>query len=213
MNLLLGRPMETAFETEEKLQEETLAIRLDELNRMAIENNPSLKIERLNLNSKTLTAQREQLRRLPAFSLGFERIDEDFEDDYAILVGFTLPLWGGNKGQIEKAAAEKFSQQVNYETAAREVTFEVYQAFLNAQLAEEQVKLYKKSLEEAGEMLRLAQLHYDEGKLDLVGYLDQIRTAKDTKQQYYERLFELTQSITKLESIVNISIRKEGYLQ
>jgi outer membrane protein TolC len=122
-------------------------------------------------------------------------------------------LWGGNKGQTEKAAAEQLSQQVNYETATREVMFEVYQAFLEAQLAEAQVKLYKKSLEEAGEMLRLAQLHYDEGKLDLVGYLDQIRTAKDTKQQYYERLFELTQSITKLESIVYISIRKEGYLQ
>jgi outer membrane protein TolC len=130
-----------------------------------------------------------------------------------VVVGFSFPLWGGNRGQIQRAMAEKEAQWVRLDATRREAAFEVYQAYLEAELAQKQLDSLNKSLEEANELLHLADLRYSEGEMDFINYLDQVRTVAETRVQYYEGLFNLNKTITELEKTVYTSMRKEAYLK
>ncbi len=213
LNLLMGRDMEIPFDTEDELKEDRLELSLQNLTEIAFVNRPDVKAEQLNLDSKTKNVKKEELKRLPAPYIGFQRIREDYENDYGVIFGFSFPLWGGNRGQIQKAAAEKEAQWVRLEATRREAAFEVYESYLEAELAQKQLESLKKSLEEANELLHLADLGYSEGEIDFLSYLDRVRTAAETRVRYYEGLYNLNSAVTELEKAVYMSMRKEAYLQ
>jgi len=213
LNLLMGRAMEFAFDIEEELKEEKLEIGLQKLTEIAFANRPDVKQERLNLDSKTKNVTKEERERLPAPYIGFQRIREDYENDYGVVFGFSFPLWSGNRGQIQRAMAEKDAQRVRLDATRREAAFEVYQTYLEVELTQKQLDSLKKSLEEANELLHLADLSYSEGELDFINYLDQVRTVAETRVQYYEGLFNLNSAVTELEKNVYTSMRKEAYLR
>ena len=83
---------------------------------------------------------------------------------------------------------------------------------MRADLHHKQLDIAKKSLEEADELLRLANLRYSEGKIDFLNYLDQIRTATQSKVNYYQALFNLSRSISELEVFLSQSLRQEDFL-
>lgn len=211
LNLALGRPMETPFEVDEQLKEERLLLSIDQLKAMALANRPDIRIAGLELDSKNKNVVKEQLNRLPSYSVGFRRIDEDDEDDYAIVVGISLPLWNLNQGEVKKAKAEKAAQTVKSEAVKEEAMFAVYESYLEAELAQKQFEISRKSLDEANELFRLANLRYSEGKIDFLNYLDQVRTAAGAKVKYYEGLFELSRSMSALEASIYASLRQEEF--
>jgi cobalt-zinc-cadmium efflux system outer membrane protein len=211
LNLILGRPMETEFEVVEKLEEEDLQISFEKLKSIALANRPDIKIANLEVDSKNKTLVKEQLNRFPSYFLGFKRINEEERDDYAVLVGISLPFWNLNQGEVKKAKAQKETQIVRSEAVKNEALFNVYEAYLEAELSQKQFELSKKSLEEANELLRLANLRYSEGKIDFLNYLDQIKTATQAKVNYYEGLFNLSRSISALEASIYSSLRQEEF--
>ena len=213
LNLFLGRTMEVHFEIEEELKEEELILNLNDLVQTAFLKSPAIKAEEILLNSKTNNLTKEQRNRLPSSFVGFQRTREDYENDYAAIVGLSFPLWNLNQGEVKKARAEKEAQETKVEAVRRDLAFSVFEAYLNAELAHRQFELLKKSLEEANELLRLANLRYSEGELGFLNFLDQVKTATQTRVKYYEGLFSLTRAISELEKTVYSSVRKEGYLK
>lgn len=213
LNLLLGHPMETLFEIEEELKEEELILDLNKLTQAALSKNPDIKMQELVLASKENNLSKEQLNRLPSPFIGFKRTNEDYDNDYAAVVGFSVPLWNLNQGEVKKAKAEKEAQDTKVEAVKREIAFGVFEAYLNAELAHRQFELQKKSLEEANELLHLANLRYSEGEINFLSFLDQVKAATETRVRYYEGLFNITKAITELEKAVYMSVRQEGYLK
>jgi outer membrane protein TolC len=213
LNLVLGSPMETDFDIAENIQPEQLSKSLEELKSIALKQNPHIKSADLELQSAQANLAKEQLNRLPSFFLGFKRTDEGENKDYAVLGGISLPIWNLNQGEVKKAKAQKDIQQSKFEATKQEIAFDVYQAFLNADLNQKQVDLLKKSLEEADELIRLANLGYSEGEINFISYLDQVKTAVTTRVAYYEGLFNLNSSISELEKLIYASLRGEDYLK
>jgi len=214
-NLLLGRTIDPEIDIEGELKEEELQLDLKDLTDIAYSKRPDLKTERLNLDSKAKSLLIEQLSRLPAFSLGIKANNEDYNDDaYTAVAGLDFPLWNLNRGEIKKAEAEKEAQATKLETAKKEAALDVYGAYLSADLAHKQLDLLRKSLEEANELLRLANLSYSEGEIDFLNFLDQTRVATETRIKYYQGLFILSGTLSELEKSVYSSIRKgEDYLK
>ena len=212
LNLILGRPMDTDFEIVEELKEEELSMTFEEIQTIGFENRPDIKMADFALDVKRKNLFKEHLNRLPSYYLGFKRIDEDDRDDYAILVGVSLPLWNLNQGEVKKAQAEKDIQEQRVKTTRDQASLDIYEAYLRADLHHKQLDIAKKSLEEADELLRLANLRYSEGKIDFLNYLDQIRTATQAKVNYYRTLFNLSQSISELEVFLAQSLRQEDFL-
>jgi len=212
LNLILGRPMDTDFEIVEELKEEELSLTFEEIKAIGFKNRPDVKMADFELDVKRKNLFKEHLNRLPSYYLGFKRIDEDDRDDYAILVGASLPLWNLNQGEVKKAQAEKEIQEQKVKTTQDQAALDIYEAYLRADLHHKQLDIAKKSLEEADELLRLANLRYSEGKIDFLNYLDQIRTATQSKVNYYRTLFNLSQSISELEVFLAQSLRQEEFL-
>lgn len=213
LNLFLGRAMDTIFEIEEELKDEELQLDLQELTQIASSKSPLIKSEDLALNSKTANLTKEQLNRLPSPFVGFQRTTEEYENDSAVVIGFSVPFWNFNQGEVQKAKAAKDAQIAKTQAAKREVAFNVFEAYLNAELAHRQLELLKKSLEEANELLHLANLRYGEGEIDFINFLDQTRTSTQARVKYYEGLFSLNKAVSELEKTIYASVRKEGYLQ
>ena len=213
LNLLLGRSMEAFFEIEEEIKEEDVILDLNKLTQAALSKNPVIKMQEFALTSKENSLSKEQLNRLPSPFIGFKRTNEDYDNDYAAIVGFSVPLWNLNRGEVKKAKAEQESQARKVEVVKRETTFNVFEAYLNAELAQRQFQLQKKSLEEANELLHLANLRYSEGDINFLSFLDQVKAATETRVRYYEGLFNLTKAITELEKTVYSSVRQEDYLK
>jgi len=211
LNLALGRPIETDFDLAEKLKEERLLLSIDQLKELAAANRPDIKMAELETDSKNKNLIKEQLKRLPSYSVGFRRVDDEYEDDYVIVVGISLPLWNLNQGEVKKAKAEKDIQRLRTQAVKNEAEFDVYRAYLDAELAQKQFELSRKSLEESNELYRLANLRYSEGKIDFLNYLDQIKTASQAKVNYYEGLFELSRTMSALEASIYASLRQEEF--
>jgi Outer membrane protein len=213
LNLLLGRPMEYAFSIEEELKEEAIIISLSEATSIASSMSPDIMVEKVRLDSEKRNLVKEQLNRLPSPYVGFKNMNESYDKDYELIIGASMPLWDMNQGQVQKARAQKEAQATRFEAAKRAVAFNVYQAYLDVELGQKQLELLKKSLEEADELLRVADLSYSEGGIDFINFRDQVKTATETRVRYYEGLFDLSNAISRLEKVMYSSLRKEGYLQ
>ena len=212
LNLMLGRPMETDFEVVEELREEELSVTFEEIQAIGFKNRPDIKTAYLELDVKRKNLLKEHLNRLPSYYLGFKRINEEDKDDYAVLVGISIPLWNLNQGEVKKAQAQKDIQEKRVKALHNQASLDIYEAYLRADLHHKQLDIAKKSLEEADELLRLANLRYSEGKIDFLNYLDQIRTATQSKVNYYQALFNLSRSISELEVFLSQSLRQEDFL-
>lgn len=211
LNLTWGRPIETEFEIEEELKEERLDLSIERLKEIALTHRPDLKIAQLQLDSKKKNVIKEQLNRLPSYEIGFQRTENEFEDDYAVVIGISLPLWNFNHGEVKKAKAERDAQTARAAAVKNEAMFEVYEAYLQTELARKQLDLSKRSLREANELLRLADLHYSEGEIDFLNYLDQVKTAAGSRANYYEDLFHVSRSMSALEAAIHASLRQEDF--
>ncbi len=213
MNLVLGRTKEIVFDIKDEFKEETLESNLDELIEIALTKRPDVKMEEAELDSKIKNVRKEQLNRLPSYSLGFQKTNEDYEKDYAAVVEVSIPFWNLNQGEIKKAKAEREAQKVKVAALKNEVDFEVYASYQDVQLALKQVDLFKESLKEANEMFRLAGLRYREGEIDFLNYLDQVKASMDSRMQYYQGLYQLSQNISVLEKSIYSSLRGEEFLK
>ena len=129
-----------------------------------------------------------------------------------MLVGISLTLWNLNQGEVKKAQDKKDNQEKRVKALHNQASLDIYEAYLRADLHHKQLDIAKKSLEEADELLRLANLRYSEGKIDFLNYLDQIRTATQSKVNYYQALFNLSRSISELEVFLSQSLRQEDFL-
>ncbi|MFA4888541.1 MAG: TolC family protein [Candidatus Omnitrophota bacterium] len=213
LNLLLGSSFDVSFDVAEELKEENIELSFQELSEKALFLRPDIKSEKLQLDSAGKNLVKEQLNRLPSPFVGFQRTTEEYENDSAVVLGFSFPLWNFNQGEVKKAKAQKEAQQVKVASAKREVVFEVYEAYAETELAKKQLDLSKKSLEEANELLHLADLRYSEGDMDFINYLDQVKAVTESRVGYYESLFRLNDVLSGMEKTIYSSLRGEGYLK
>lgn len=210
MNLLLGRPVETVFSLADTLSYEPLRYRYQNLTAQALNQRTDLQAEQLRLSSKKKAFWRSLLETLfPEMAMGVERTTEEYENDTALLLRASYPLWGFNLGEVREAKAEKEKQKIRLEALQRQVGLEVYQAFLEAELADKQVTLQKTALDEAGELLRQITVQYEEGDIPFLIYLENIKTIKETRLAYFNALKNYKGKMAELEkSIQDVSVPK-----
>lgn len=213
LNLLLGRPKDVVFDTKEGLDADNLKLDLDALTRTALEQSPSVKQERFELEASIQNVHKEELNRLPSFALGLQKVDQedDKKDEVEAIFEISVPLWGLNQGEIKKAKAERAAQESRLQEALRRIDFDVYRLYWNAQLQKKQVELAAEALQEANEMFILASLRYQEGDIGFIEYLDQAQTAAVSRIEYYRGLYALQHSINAIEKTVHVSLRGEEF--
>ncbi|MFA7255681.1 MAG: TolC family protein [Candidatus Omnitrophota bacterium] len=211
MNLALGRTVESSLQLSDFLAYDSVRFQYDQIMKQAIEKRADLRNEETRLKTRAKGVWSAWLKTfLPKMGIGVERTTTDYENDTAILIGASYPLWGFNLGEVKEAKAEKTIQQVRVEALRRQVGLEVYQAFLESELADKQVALQKKALDEANELLRQITLQYEEGKIPFLSYLENIKTIKETRLAYFTALKNYKETVADLERTIQATPIPEG---
>lgn len=96
LNLLLGRSFDVPFDIKGELKEESVELNFKELSGKALLLRPDLKSEEQQLDSAGKNLVKEQLNRLPAPFVGFQRTTEEYENDSSVIVGLSVPFWNLN---------------------------------------------------------------------------------------------------------------------
>ncbi len=214
MNLALGRTVETPFELSDSLSYESLKLQYGGMMKEALEKRADIRNETTRLNARKKGFWSALLKVvLPQMGIGVERTTTDYENDTAILLKASYPLWGFNLGEVKEAKAEKEKQQIILGALKREVGLEVYETFLEAELADKQVVLQKKALDEANELLRQITIRYESGEVPFLIYLENIRTIKETRLTYYDALSNYKNQVAELERVIQATPIPEGVKQ
>lgn len=118
--------------------------------------------------------QERAARRLdPSIGIGIRRLEET--GDQAFVAGFSMPLpiFDKNRGNIEAAQADVRSAEAQLNNVVAQASARINNARANLAASDARVEaLEQAAIPEAGEALRLAQLAYQAGKIDLIELLD-----------------------------------------
>lgn len=210
LNVSLGRSVDYDFDITENLTETALNLNLEDIKSKALARRPDIKSALYKIESSEKNVTKESLARLPSYYVGFQKSDKDYDQDYAITFGFSVPFWGFNQGNVDKAKALREIARVHSEAVKNEALLDVYVDFWQVQMRQQTLEIFKKSLEASHELLHLANVQYSEGKIDFLNYLDQVTTAVTVKTGYYAALFEYSHSISQLEASIYDSLRGEA---
>lgn len=211
INLALGRLVESPLLLSDSLGYEALRYEYEKIKGQAMASRADIRNEAIRLSSKKKGFWAALLRTfLPKMAVGVERTTQDFDNDTGILIEASYPLWGFNLGEVKEAKAEKEKQKVRLEALKRQVGLEVYQAFLEAELADKQVVLQKKALEEANELLRQITVRYEAGEIQFLTYLENIKTIKETRLAYFNVLKDYKEKVAELERVIQATPFPEG---
>lgn len=200
LNLNLGRAPDSGLVLSDFLSEEALNYQYKDLLEKAFKMRPDLKIEQAKLKiEKSHLATIYSKPFFPDMAVGFERTMEDFENDSAVILEFSYPLWGF-WGEAKEAKAEYEKQKTRLNTFKQQVSLNVYQSFLDAELAERQVKIQKNAMEEANELLRQTSMQYEEGEIPFLTFVENLKTIKETRLHYLDALSNYKEKVALLET-------------
>lgn len=203
LNLALGRVAEEDLLLSDELNYEALQYQYETIKADALLQRADLKQEEIKLRTKKKGFWRSLLKVfLPEMAVGVERTTVEYENDTALLIEASYPLWGFNLGEVKEAKAEKNIQEVKLEAFKNKVGLDVYTAFLEAELGDKQVQIQQKTLEESNELLRQITTQYQEGQLSFISYLDNVKTIKETRVAYLEALKNYKTRVAALERAI-----------
>lgn len=126
----------------------------------------------------------------------------------SLMTGFSLPvpLFDQNRGEIQRADAQRRIAAFERDQVERQVTADVNANYAAVQTLTEQLALMQGSLlRRAEEARRIAEAAYREGATSLVQVLDAARAFAEARQVYYRALFARQQSILELNAAIGVS--------
>jgi cobalt-zinc-cadmium efflux system outer membrane protein len=150
--------------------------------------------------AKTEIDQERAARRLdPSVGVGIRRIQET--GDQAFVAGFSMPLpiFDRNRGNIEAAQADARAAEARLNNMVAQASARIDNARANLAAADARVEaLEQAAIPEAGEALRLAQLAYQAGKIDLIELLDAQEAFASAQNELIEARLARAQAVAAL---------------
>ena len=174
---------------------------LTRLKEMALENRPDLRVSRSALAVSRQQLRTEQAAMRPDISLGlvYDRLDGPVDHYWGLMIGFEVPLFNRNQGQIQVARHEIRQHELGLRQHEQEVGLEVQRAVNDlmraAQLLEETERDEPESFQAIMDVL-LRQ--YREGNLSLIEFIDY---QEAFREHQLRRLSTRTQWLLAIEAL------------
>ncbi|MGH7890271.1 MAG: TolC family protein [Thermodesulfobacteriota bacterium] len=209
LNLLLARPFDSPLQLEGVLSYESADIRHKEILDEAISARSDLLNQKIRVDASEKAYLKSKLSFLPEPFVGFSRTREEFENDYSVILGARLPLWDFNVGEMKEKKALLEKEKIKLQALGLEIQDEIYRVTREVELAERRVKIQKKAIEEANELLREVTLQYEEGDVNFLVYLENLKVVKETRLSYFRSLKNYSEKLAELEEALQSAPRPE----
>lgn len=207
LNTLLGRDAIQELSLTDKIEEYKVPIPFPDLLGVALNENPSLKVQLLEAQKAGLKVDAARLSRAPDFNVGpFVEYGRD-EQVYGFGVSVPLPLWDQKTGAIESSNAEKVKAFGEVEKLKLEITQAVQTTLENFNASKDELSFYSGDfLKRLKSSMNQAQKSYESGGTTFLIFLDAKRTYFDAYASYYEALSKVSSSYSELQSAVGIPL-------
>ena len=199
------------IEPADELSFKPLTLSKDEILKVALSNNPDVKIIRFQKEkfSNKISLSKSEL--LPNLSFRYfkQKIGND-ADFWGVEFGLGIPLWfwWEPTGNIREANYEfkiASSNEVNIKTSIENNVNQAYEEYENSQ---RQTRFFnEEALQEVNEVLRQAKISYEEGAIDYVEYLQALQIVYETRTQYLNAVYNYNKSIIKLENLTTSELK------
>ena len=198
LNSLLSIPMETEFAVEGKLNLPKLNLDVERLIK-SVEQYPSIKAMKLERNRILEELSLAKAKRLPSptFSLLYER--DVRENVFGGGLGFPLPLFDRNQGEIKNTAATEKVKSLEIESQKLDITEKLWDALTLLRSAKETIELAKSAIAIAEGNLKSVKRSYELGERGLADMIDVQDKLLLLKKTYLEALFDYNEAFIAIE--------------
>jgi outer membrane protein TolC len=157
----------------------------------------------LNVKAADLSAALEKGKRLPVPELGFIRGSDGGTGYSRLFLGFELPLWYDNKGEIKKALAHKDALVYGRSRLELAIRLEVYNTWLELGLAQKRLAASRETVFLLNDLRRTASQEYLSGKIDLAAFYETNRIFLEENVNYLDALKEYYEKNAQMDAVTN----------
>ncbi len=237
LNELMNRGSAVSIDTPEDFDIRQVDLAVKSLFSKAIESNPELKRFERQIERDQRAVELAKLAYWPDFTIGFEwmqmdprgafkaprnpttgkrpvtpQLSENGSDNWAITIGFNLPIWFDKiKAGVEESRRKLSASRQQFAAARNRVYFQVEDALERVRSQQELAALFKNTIiPQAHQTYQVSRASYMAGTNDFLYVIDNWRKWLVFTIQYYRSLGELERSVADLEQALGMSLTEAG---
>lgn len=235
LNALLNRDPVTPVPSPEAFEIRKTKLALKALFAKAARVNPELARLQRQIERDRQAVELAKLAYWPDFNVGFEwmyieprdafqpppnpqtgqrptvsRMSEDGSDNWAIMFGFSLPIWFDKiEAGIREARSQVSASMHEYVSAKNMVNFRIEDALTNVEAQQELAKLFDSTIiPQARQAYEVSQAGYLAGRADFQYVIDNWRKWLVFTIQYHRAIGQLERSVADLEQAIGLSLEE-----
>ncbi len=240
LNRLMDRPTDTPIGSPAEFDVRTVDAKLEELLEHAGESNPELQRIKRQIERDRQSVELARLGYWPDFIVGFEwmllesreaflpppnpatgmrptvsNLSEDASDNWAITVGFNIPIWRDKiEGRIREARRKLSASQQQYNSVRNAVYFRVTDALERVRSQQELANIFQHTIiPQAQQTYEVSRAGYIAGGSDFLYVIDNWQEWLKFRIQYHRIIGEFEKSVADLEQVLGMSITEVGAAQ
>ncbi len=206
LNALVSRPPEAPLGIPENPPSLGLPYAMAELEERTLRNRPELLAQARALDKERLALALTHKAYYPDFEVSVSRfVNFDARDGFGVMVSASIPLAFKYKydAAVEETTANLQAAQSELWRVRDLALFEVKQAFVEAQIALEQVNLFLYThVPQAEQALQASQMGYQTGALDFLSLIDSVRAIEQIHLEHLMAAANFEQAWAELERAV-----------
>lgn len=205
LRILLGLPPETKLELVTPLRYVPVAPDLKKLRQELAQKRPDLRTKQILQAKRKRELKLAQAMQYPDVTVGAGVMLQgprgpDNQQQWALGLSVPLPVFDRNQGELRRSAAAVQTADADLQGALNEAINDLMSAAERFMQSQRLIELYHAGiLDRALSLLELARQAYQEGELDILGLVDAVRTANETKEDYVETLYRYHRDALELE--------------
>jgi cobalt-zinc-cadmium efflux system outer membrane protein len=184
-------------------------LQADTLNHIALLNRTDLKIAQKQVESSGLNLKLQKSLAIPNITVGsnWDQQGGVFKNEVNLNVGFPLPLWNRNQGNIKIASAQLNEAAVQKDYQAASVSSEVYKSFKKWEEARENYSYFTQTnLRNLEDVHNGIYKNFRNGNLSLIEFTDFMESYHSTMLQYYQFAQNLVDACEEINYTANSKI-------
>jgi outer membrane protein, heavy metal efflux system len=210
LNALMGRDAQNPVQVQGELVSPPLTVPLEKIVAAALERNPELRMQRIELEKKGLNiklARKEGAPDITVEPFYEQNTTDSSENKVGVGVTLPLPIWRRSGPFVAAAQAGQREAEATLEKTRREVTRNVQKAYAAFTSATDELALFKPDLlKELETQLSAIQEKYADGQVSFLVLLETQQTYFDYVKEYYETLTSVRTAQSELEKAAAVSL-------
>ncbi len=214
LNYLLARKKYAPLEIQGNLKRVPISLDVDALIERALSFRPEMRGIRIALEREKLSKKQAYMNYLPDFELGVSKHRIVGEGSWwDVTLSFPIPLffWQPKKGEIAEAEANISSLAKATQHLQNSITLEVEEAYMNAEMAHNQIRLFEEEiLAQAEEVYNMFLFSYQEGEIGGIELIEARRSLLEARTSYADALYNYSAALSALEKSIGQKLEGDG---